>query len=164
MGRSSRSNQWKYLCVYTRTIRLLPAASTRTPGNYDAVRISQPRRRQAATTISGPTTCSPTLPIYAGTFDNGFYSGGAGNLYVCGNIGVALPTLFQVSCEFNRSSRHDGNHGPALAASGNVCGPVVEIYNPNATGGAKDWIFTSVEAGSVIVAPIRCPTPIRRIA
>jgi hypothetical protein len=31
-----------------------------------------------------------------------------------------------------------------IDTSGAVCSPVTEIYNPNATGGAKDWIFFSV--------------------
>jgi hypothetical protein len=35
---------------------------------------------------------------------------------------------------------------------------VIEVYNPNAVGGAKDWIFTSVQANGATNITIACPT------
>ncbi len=131
-----------------------------TCGTTDNAAITMPTNFTATTTetyvqISNGNTCSSTLSIFAGDFDNAFYSGGAGHMYACGNIGGA-PTLYQIAVS-SAGVLGTVTAGPALAASGSTCGPVVEMYNPNASGGAKDWIFTSVQGGAVTGAPINCP-------
>ena len=87
--------------------------------------------------------------VHAGTFDNNYYSGnfGSGRLYSCGNPGRTHdPFLYILS--FNASGVMSTTvvTGPALGTSGmnNQCSPITEVYNPNAVGGATDWIFVSV--------------------
>jgi len=87
------------------------------------------------------------IPIYAGSFDNAYYSSSnpatpTGNLYVCGNAGGS-PTLYQVP--INAGAFGAVHAGPNVAGANVTCSPVTEIYNPNATGGPFDWIFLSVQ-------------------
>jgi hypothetical protein len=97
-------------------------------------------------------------PVYAGNFDNAYYGGSAGHLYVCGNAG-GNPTLYQITAPANGVlAAGAGTAGPVLTTAATTCGPVIEAYNPNAIGGAKDWIFTSVQASGRTIAPILCPT------
>jgi hypothetical protein len=107
--------------------------------------------------VSAPGTCSNTLPLYAGDFDNAYYSGGAGNLYVCGNIG-GNPTLYQVSVSA-AGALGTVNTGPNVASATTTCSPVTEFYNLGATppGTARDWIYLSVQASAVTGGPITCP-------
>jgi hypothetical protein len=103
-------------------------------------------------------TCSDFVPMYDGQFDDLYYSsvsGNAGNLYVCGNPG-GLPTLYQIPITI-AGVMGVPNTGPALATANVACSPVTEVKNPNATGGAKDWIFLSVENFNVTAAQIACP-------
>jgi hypothetical protein len=114
----------------------------------------------AATALVG--NCNITGTMYAGDFDNAYYTGtgNTGNMYVCGNSGAAnttTPALYQISM----SAATFGatvHQGPSLAANGNGCSSVTEVYNPNAAGGAKDWIFTSVTGGAVSNGVINCPS------
>ena len=97
------------------------------------------------------------VPVYAGSLDNLYYSGSAGHMYVCGNSG-GDPTLYQVTVPANGIlTAGAATVGPALTTSSTTCGPVVEFYNPNASGGPADWIFTAVEASAVTTSPISCP-------
>jgi hypothetical protein len=97
------------------------------------------------------------VPVYAGSFDNLYYSGGAGHMYICGNSG-GDPTLYQVTVPANGIlTAGAATAGPPLTTNSTTCGPVVEFYNPNASGGAADWIFTSVEANAQTASPISCP-------
>jgi len=105
--------------------------------------------------VSTTGTCSSTLPLYAGDFDNAYYSGGAGNLYVCGNIG-GNPTLYQVSVS-STGGLGTVTTGPNIASATAGCSPLTEFYNANATGGAKDWIFLNTQASAVTASPINCP-------
>ena len=93
--------------------------------------------------------------VHSGTFDNAFYSGGAGHLYVCGNAG-GNPTLYQIAVS-STGILGAVNTGPSLATAPTSCSPVTEVYNPNASGGAKDWIYASVRASGATAAPISCP-------
>src|SRR6266850_7162547 len=104
---------------------------------------------------------SGVVRAFAGDFDNAYYTsptGRAGNLYVCGSVTGAvnyIPTLWQIHITAGAMAA-TATQGPALATTnGTSCGPVVEFYN--STAPAKDWIFTSVVANAVTVAPITCP-------
>jgi hypothetical protein len=97
------------------------------------------------------------VPVYAGTFDNLYYSGSAGHMYICGNAG-GDPTLYQVTVPATGIlTAGAATVGPVLTTGPTTCGPVVEFYNPNASGGPADWIFTSVEANALTTTPISCP-------
>ncbi|MGA9508942.1 MAG: hypothetical protein WBV55_10010 [Candidatus Sulfotelmatobacter sp.] len=85
-------------------------------------------------------------PLYAGAFDNAYYSSvnATGNLYVCGDTG-ANPTVYRIPIQAG---------APGIAASLAVltpgarspaCSPVTDIFNPNASGGAAERLFFSVE-------------------
>jgi len=108
-------------------------------------------------TLGTGTTSNPSVPIYAGSFDNAYLGGGAGHFYICGNAGGDA-TLYQISVPANGVlTAGAATAGPVLTTATTTCGPVVEIYNPNASGGATDWIFTSVQASAQTAAPIACP-------
>jgi hypothetical protein len=97
-----------------------------------------------------------TSRIHSGAFDNAFYSGGAGNLYVCGNAG-GNPTLYQIPVTAT-GVLSAANTGPSLATATPSCSPITEVYNPNAAGGTTDWIFLSVQASGTTTPPISCPS------
>jgi len=92
---------------------------------------------------------STTIPFYAGTFDNIYYTSEGssnttptGNLYVCANVGGS-PTLYQVAISSGNLSTI--TTGPVLASSNVGCSPLTEFYNTN---GATDWLFGSVGSTS----------------
>lgn len=100
---------------------------------------------------------------YLGDFDNAFYSGGAGHMYACGNDAVngTNPTLYQIPVSA-AGVLGAPTAGPALTTNASafapvICSPVTEVYNPNATGGAKDWVFLSVQNLGVTGGVIGCP-------
>jgi hypothetical protein len=98
---------------------------------------------------------------YLGDFDNAFYSGGAGHMYACGNDSTGLiPTLYQIPVSA-LGVLGAPTTGPALATSDGfattMCSAVTEVYNPNATGGAKDWVFLSVQNLGITGGVIGCP-------
>ena len=110
------------------------------------------------TEVTVGTGSTTGVPVYLGDFDNAYYSGGAGHLYVCGNAG-GLPTLYQITAPANGVlTKGAGTPGPVLSTAATTCGSVIEAYNPNAIGGAKDWIFTNVQASGQTNATIACPT------
>ena len=84
--------------------------------------------------------------LYAGTFDNTFYTSAnpfspTGNLYVIGNTGAANNTLYQIPITSNVMGA--ANTGPQISTNFTnnqmVAGmPVSEIYT-----GTNDYIFTS---------------------
>jgi hypothetical protein len=98
-----------------------------------------------SSTISGK---APS-PLYLGALDSAYENStnATGNLYVCGNTG-GPPVLYQVAIE-------DGvlggtTAGPVLSTSSIIpCSSVTDIRNPNVTGGATEWLFTSVENGGI---------------
>jgi hypothetical protein len=115
---------------------------------------------QASTALTGSVTfdiggtSAGTGAIYSGAFDNTYINSSSpsitGHMYVCGNDQAhgSRAGLYQLT--FNGTGVLTGV-GTALvnlvsAGSGGgsqACSPVTEIYNPNASGGAKDWIFFS---------------------
>ncbi len=85
-------------------------------------------------------------PMYDGDFDSAYKNSGSatGSLYVCGNTG-GVPTIYQIPIE--NGAMGTANAGPVLASTGKpACSPVTDILNPNATGGAAEWIFASAQA------------------
>jgi hypothetical protein len=95
-------------------------------------------------------TNSGTLPLYAGDFDNTYYSSSngaepAGNLYACGNVG-GNPTLYVVPITYS-SGPLLGTvvTGPVLASGTVGCAPFTDYFN---TSTSQDWLFGSVPGNS----------------
>jgi hypothetical protein len=100
---------------------------------------------QVGASVAFGTLPNPN-PLYDGDFDSAYKNSGTatGSLYVCGTTG-GVPTIYQVAIE--NGGMGTVNVGPALASSGTpACSPVTDILNPNATGGATEWIFASAQA------------------
>ncbi len=99
--------------------------------------------------LVGTSSQAPTAPepMYIGGFDIAYENSTdppTGNLYVCGNTG-GTPVLYQVL--ITGGAFGTVNPGPDLSATVTTpCSPVADVYNPNASGGATEWIFASVEA------------------
>jgi hypothetical protein len=93
----------------------------------------------------GASATTPN-PLYEGELDSAYENStdASGNLYVCGNTG-GKPTLYQVHITSG------GVLGPAVpgpvltAATTTGCSPVTDFLNPNATGGATEFIFASAQ-------------------
>jgi hypothetical protein len=91
--------------------------------------------------------------IHLGAFDNNYYSGSysTGRMIVCGNPNRNdNPIMYVLSFNASGALSTTAITGPTLATSGmnNECSPLTEIYNPNATGGAADWVFGSVKTSA----------------
>ncbi|HXW14272.1 MAG TPA: hypothetical protein VEN79_07160, partial [Terriglobia bacterium] len=91
----------------------------------------------------GSSANSDTEVLYAGNFDNAYYSSinGTGNLYVCGDNGGDA-TVYQIPVSAGVMSA-TANPGPVLTSGTDQCSPGSEIYN---TSGAVpyDWLFVGV--------------------
>ena len=107
------------------------------------------------TEIKLGTGSTTGVEVYSGNFDNAYYGGSAGHFYVCGNAG-GDPTLYQVTVSSAGVASGTAKASAALTTAATKCGPVTEIYNPNASP-ATDWIFTSVQAAATTATPISCP-------
>ena len=124
---------------------------------------------QASTALTGAVSFniggnlgSGGAAIYGGAFDNTYLNSAiptiAGHMYVCGkdNNFNDRPAIYQLS--FAAATGILTGVGTPLTdladASGAACSPVTEIYNPNAAGGAKDWIFFSVGDNASNTDPI----------
>jgi len=96
-----------------------------------------------AKAIVGNSSATPSS-MYDGNFDSTYRSSAnaTGNLYLCGNTGTT-PILYQVPI----AAGVFGTvlQGPTLASGTTGCSPVDDVPNPNATGGASEWIFASVQ-------------------
>jgi hypothetical protein len=101
--------------------------------------------------VVGSSTRSGTTPnpLYIGAFDSTYENSvnATGNLYVCGNTG-GPPVLFQLPVAPG-SFGTVVNTGPVLSNDSTPCSPVTDILNPNATGGATEWMFASAREGGV---------------
>jgi hypothetical protein len=99
----------------------------------------------------GDSTASGTTPnpMYIGAFDSTYENSAnaTGNLYVCGNTG-GPPVLFQLPVAPG-SFGTVVNTGPVVSNDSTPCSPVTDILNPNATGGATEWMFASAREGGV---------------
>jgi hypothetical protein len=102
-----------------------------------------PARAIVGTSTARGTTPSP---LYIGGFDSTYQNSvnGTGNLYVCGNTG-GDPIVYQVAVSAGNVGTV--SPGPPLSSNltGTPCSPVTDVFNPNATGGATEWIFASAE-------------------
>jgi hypothetical protein len=100
--------------------------------------------------IVGTSTMAAATPapLYIGAFDSSYENStnATGNLYVCGNTG-GDPILYQVAISAGNFGTVTA--GPVISTSFNAvpCSPVTDIFNPNASGGATEWIFASVSGG-----------------
>jgi hypothetical protein len=114
------------------------------------------------------STAGTNEAIYSGAFDNQWFLGNAGNMYVCaGGSGVNsnLPTLYQIAVS-TTGVLGTVSTGPALANSTSgppVCSPVSEFFNSSDTRGGihpagTDWIFLSVTNFGQPAVPVGCPT------
>ncbi|MFZ1010608.1 MAG: hypothetical protein WAN65_27460, partial [Candidatus Sulfotelmatobacter sp.] len=101
-------------------------------------------------TITGTTPS----PMYIGSFDSTYESSttATGNLYVCGNTG-GKPTLYQIPIK--AGSMGTPATGPVLTSATTTCSPVTDILNPNASGGATEFLFASAQASGT---PTICAT------
>ncbi|MGB6802481.1 MAG: hypothetical protein WBE31_09450 [Candidatus Sulfotelmatobacter sp.] len=100
--------------------------------------------------VVGDSSIEPTAPspMYIGAFDSTYKNSAdaTGHLYVCGNTGAA-PTIYQVAIQGGVLGTV--NSGPVLSSGTTPCSSVTDVSNPNASGGATEWIFTSAETGGV---------------
>ncbi len=91
-------------------------------------------------------------PLYNGDFDSEYKnSDSTGNLYVCGNTG-GNPTLYRVPIQAGVMG--EVSLGPSLTSlsSNASCSQVTDFLNPNATGGATEWIFVSTQGNGTPAA------------
>ena len=125
---------------------------------------------QASTALTGAVSfniggnSAGSAAIYGGAFDNTYINSASpsitGHMYVCGkdNAHVSRPAIYQLSFNGTGVLTGVGTALVGLVSSGGGgtvgCSPVTEIYNANASGGAKDWIFFSVGTNANIVNPI----------
>jgi len=116
------------------------------------------------TVVSSEGNMGAVFTLYAGTFDNAYYtsSNGTGNLYVCGNT-RGLATLVQVPITagiMTTSTTFGLQLAGTSGSSGNIpCSPVSEIFNSHLNSGVSsggpqgtDKIFLST-LGSATVNP-----------
>jgi hypothetical protein len=100
---------------------------------------------------SGPPNASP---VHTGAFDNAYLNsaGGTGSFYVCGAEQIvghnSRPAIYKFTLTNGVMtvvpSGTTTNELLGLASnSSDECSPVTEVENPNAAGGAKEWIFFS---------------------
>jgi hypothetical protein len=97
---------------------------------------------------SSTVETNPPNPLYIGAFDNAYETsaGLTGHLYVCGNTGGA-PTIYQIPIEGGNMA--EVITGPALTNASTPCSPVSDVLNPNAAGGATEWMFASAQASGL---------------
>ena len=83
------------------------------------------------------------LRAFQGDFDNAFYSGSPGHMYVCGNAGGS-PTLYQISIPASGTITNPttATTGPVLTNTTTACSPVTEFYN----SATAEYIFMSISA------------------
>jgi hypothetical protein len=116
------------------------------------------------------STDGPGTNIYSGAFDNQWFLGNGGHMYVCASAAGAgnnIPTLYQIPVS-TMGVLGSVSPGPALASSSTgppLCSPVTEFFNPTNTSGGihptgTDLIFLSVTTLGKTVAPVGCALPI----
>jgi hypothetical protein len=120
------------------------------------------------------TTTGSSSDMYAGTFDNNYFtsSSGDGYLYVCGkwNARDDRPLLGQIPIGSGLMNSGNNNQatvqvstGVLLADGSDECSPVTEVFNSSTS---TDWIFFSVgnqsdqaAAGCIGPAPLGSSSP-----
>jgi len=105
-------------------------------------------------TIGTGSTTGTEIPLFAGTFDNLYFTSGSspsGNLYVCGNTSGDA-TLYQVPITSNAMAA-SGTSVVAVSTGNTTCSPLTEVYSSN-----TDWIFLSVESLGSTSSSVSCPS------
>jgi hypothetical protein len=105
----------------------------------------------ATATATAVGTGSSTVPLYAGTFDNAYFTNAqpTGNIFVCGDPGAG-PKVYQVPIASNVMAP-TATTGPIVSAAATPCSPVTEVFNsPN------DWIFESAHTETNTSTPVGC--------
>jgi hypothetical protein len=103
-----------------------------------------------ATSNETISTSPATVPVYAGAFDNTYFTSGistspSGNLYVCGTSTTTLePTLYQITIASNAMT--GVNTGPVFTNGAATCSEVTEFFNSN---NSTDLIFVSVTTNAL---------------
>ncbi len=101
----------------------------------------------SGTGISAAAGIGGSIPLYAGSFDNTYYTSadGTGMLYVCGQgfpgFFPAEPNILRIRINAGTMST-SSQFGAGLGSSNGPCSPVTEVFNPAA--GGTDRIFASV--------------------
>jgi len=91
------------------------------------------------------------IQLHSGAFDNTYFTSGPTNAgaryYVCGlDSAGSSSTLYQFGFSGTTGALNALFTASAAVTSANnsPCSPLTEAYNPNAIGGAADWLFLSV--------------------
>jgi len=83
------------------------------------------------------------IPLYAGAFNDGYYSAGTGDLYVCGgsasHTSNQQPTLYQIAITSGTMAQSSTTGPTVTSTTGPFCSPVTEVLN-----GTNDYLFLSV--------------------
>jgi hypothetical protein len=105
--------------------------------------------------LTSITTQNPGTAIFSGSFDQQWFLGNAGSMYVCAPAAASnTPTLYQI--EISPAGDLGTVHtGPPLATGTTLCSPVAEFFNDSA---ATDSIYVSVESLGKATAPQSCTT------
>jgi hypothetical protein len=104
-----------------------------------------PKAIVGTSTVTGATP-GPN-PLYIGAFDSAYENSTnppTGNLYVCGNTG-GPPTLYQIPIAAGNLPSTGIRITQFTTSAKTACSPVTDVFNANATGGATEWLFVSVE-------------------
>ncbi|MGD0117475.1 MAG: hypothetical protein ABSD30_05395 [Candidatus Binatus sp.] len=105
----------------------------------------------ATPTATAVGTGSTTIPVYAGTFDNAYFTNAAptGNIFVCGDPGGG-PRVYQIPITSNVMAG-TSTAGPIVSAVTTTCSPATEVFNSPA-----DWVFLSARTESATSLPSGC--------
>jgi hypothetical protein len=103
----------------------------------------------SGTGISTAVGFGGSITLYAGSFDNAYYTSadGTGTLFVCGQ---GFPGFFPAEPMIHRIPISSGTmstssqFGAGLGTGNVPCSPVTEVFNPAAGAGGTDRIFASV--------------------
>ena len=83
------------------------------------------------------------VPVFDGDFDNAYYGGGAGHLYVCGDSG-GYPTVFQIAVPATGiiTDGTAATAGPVLTNTTTGCSLVTQFYQ----SATAQYLFMSMDA------------------
>jgi hypothetical protein len=99
------------------------------------------------TTVGVGTTSATPIPLYDGALDAEYLAStnATGNLYVCGRPG-SDPIIYQVP--ISGGTMQTAVAGPFVSDYVTPCSPVTDFANPNASGGATEWLFVGAVGGT----------------
>jgi hypothetical protein len=93
----------------------------------------------------GTSSATPN-PMYNGYFDNTYFNSGnaTGHFYVCGNTGLE-PSLYQIPIQAGVPGTPIVLATLSTDGTSPACSPVLDILNPNSSGGPTERAFVSVQ-------------------